>query len=50
MFRAFVPRGRTVTGMILKRFAKWDGVNGFHGYECKKGSEVLVCVLESTLS
>lgn len=34
VFRGFVPRGRTVTRMNLKRF----GVNDFHGYECKKGS------------
>lgn len=35
--------------MNLKRFAKWDGVNRFHGYVCKKGSKVLVCVFESTI-
>lgn len=49
LFRRFVLRGRAATGMNLKRFAKWDSVNGFHGYECKKGSEVLFFVLESTL-
>lgn len=49
VFRDFVPRGKRVTGLNLKRFAKWDGVNGFHGDECKKGSEVLICVSEFTL-
>lgn len=34
--------------MNLKRFAKWDGVSRFHGYVCKKGSKVLVCVFECT--
>lgn len=49
MFTGFVLRGRTVPGMNLKRFAKWDGVSRFHGDVCKKGSKVLVCVFERTI-